>query len=157
MSFRNRTRESTISRHRGTGWTLWPALCIALLTGCTTPGQPETLFDELGGHEGIDRMVDGFILEIANDPRVLPRFEDSNVERFREKITEHFCMIADGPCEYTGDSMVLVHAGMDISSPEFNAVVENLMAAMEQADIPLAAQNRLLARLARLRPEIIRI
>lgn len=157
MIFMNRVQALMISDRRWNGWLAWPVLCVAMLAGCTSVGQQETLFEELGGHQGIDRMVDGFILEIANDPRVLPRFEDSNVERFREKITEHFCMIADGPCEYTGDSMVLVHAGMDISSPEFNAIVEDLMAAMEQADIPLATQNRLLARLARLRPEIIRI
>jgi hemoglobin len=147
-------------KHPGRRWNapaLWLVLCITTLPGCATSGQPPTLFEELGGHNGIDRVVDGFILEIANDPRVLPRFEDSNVARFREKITEHFCMIADGPCEYTGDSMVLVHAGMDITSPEFNAIVENLMAAMEDADIPLAARNQLLARLASLRPEIIRI
>ncbi|MEX1197016.1 MAG: group 1 truncated hemoglobin [Pseudohongiellaceae bacterium] len=145
-------------RNRKKHWVgLRPLILVMALAGCGTTGQSDTLFQELGGHEGIDRIVDEFILEIANDPRVLPRFEDSNVQRFREMITEHFCMVAEGPCEYTGDSMVEIHAGMELSSPEFNAVVEDLIAAMEQSDIPLAAQNRLLARLARLRPEIIRI
>lgn len=96
-------------------------------------------------------------MEIAYDPRVFDRFADSNVQRFREKIIEHFCFIADGPCEYTGDSMVLVHRGMDIDSAEFNAVVEDLIDAMDKAGTPISAQNRLLARLAGLRPQIIGI
>lgn len=160
MIFRSRQQGAAKPdpRPRANGSIFWLILYIVMLAGCTTPsGQTGALFKELGGHEGIDRIVDGFILEIANDPRVLPRFKDSSVERFREKITEHFCMLAGGPCNYTGDSMVQVHAGMGISSPEFNAVVEDLISAMEQLDVPLATQNRLLARLARLRPEIIGI
>lgn len=94
-------------------------------------------------------------MEIANDEQVIDYFADSNVQRFREKMEEHFCAIADGPCEYTGDTMLQVHAGMNISEADFSAVVDNLIVAMYKAEIPIAAQNRLLARLAPLRPEII--
>lgn len=131
---------------------------LVLASACSPFSSPQTtLYEELGGQEAIVSLADHFILEIAFDDRVLPRFMDSNVERFREKIIEHFCWIADGPCLYTGDSMVQVHAGMQISSPEFNAVVENLIAAMDKTGISLPAQNKLLNRLAGLRPEIMGI
>ncbi|MGM0633436.1 MAG: group I truncated hemoglobin [Pseudomonadota bacterium] len=144
-------------RHQRSITTTWVVAGLLLLTACVSSSREQNLFEALGGHTGVEQIVDNFIIEIANDPRVLPRFEDSNVERFRDKITEHFCMITDGPCEYTGDTMVRVHAGMQISSAEFNAVVEDLMDAMDEAGTPVSAQNRLLARLARLRPDIIRI
>ncbi len=119
--------------------------------------QAPLLYDELGGQQGLERIVDNFIMEIARNERVLPFFADSNVERFRDMVTEHFCMIADGPCEYTGDTMIQVHTGMQINEAEFNAVVENLMTAMDDAGVPIGAQNRLLARLAPLRSEIIHL
>ena len=66
-------------------------------------------------------------------------------------------MIANGPCVYTGDSMVQTHAGMNISEAEFNAVVEDLIAAMDTVGVDIGTQNRLLARLATLRPQIVGI
>jgi hemoglobin len=132
------------------------AFVFSLLIGCANTGN-RTLYEEMGGQQAIVQLADHFVMEIASDNRVLPRFLDSSVERFREKIIEHFCWVADGPCEYTGDSMIRVHAGMDISSAEFNAVVENLIAAMDKTGIALSAQNQLLERLALLRPEIMGI
>lgn len=131
-------------------------LAAAVLSSCASNG-PTTLYEEIGGQDTITKLADQFVLEIAYDNRVLPRFMDSNVERFREKIIEHFCWIADGPCVYTGDSMIQVHAGMNINSAEFNAVVENLIAAMDKTGIAVGAQNQLLERLATLRPEIMGI
>lgn len=131
-----------------------------ILGACTTQQAANSegnLYQALGAAQGIEQIADNFVMEIAYDPRVFDRFADSNVERFREKIIEHFCVIADGPCQYTGDSMVLVHRGMNINSAEFNAVVEDLIDAMDKAGTPISAQNRLLERLAGLRPQIIEI
>lgn len=132
-------------------------IILGACTTSTTANGKDSLYQALGAAPGIEQIADNFIMEIAYDPRVFDRFADSNVERFREKIIEHFCYIADGPCEYTGDSMVLVHRGMDINSAEFNAVVEDLIDAMDKAGTPISAQNRLLERLAGLRPQIIEI
>ncbi|OFE13818.1 hypothetical protein PHACT_00475 [Pseudohongiella acticola] len=135
------------------------ALVLSLGACATQPATDadDSLYQALGAEQGIEQIAENFIMEIAYDERIFDRFADSNVQRFREKMIEHLCMVSDGPCEYTGDSMVLVHRGMDINSAEFNAVVENMMEAMDKAGTPLSAQNRLLERLAGLRPEIIEI
>jgi hemoglobin len=151
-----KVRHSLSSANRTTQALL--LCCMLVLTGCGNMTLSDrTLYEDLGQQQGISEIVDLFILEIANDERVLPHFADSNVQRFREMVIEHFCMVADGPCEYTGDSMIDVHAGMQINSAEFNAVVENLITAMDLAGTPIGAQNRLLERLSRLRSEIIHI
>lgn len=64
-------------------------------------------------------------------------------------------MLSRGPCEYTGDPMHVVHKGLNITERQFNAVVEDLQEAMVRLRLPEPAQNRLLARLAPLRGEII--
>ena len=124
------------------------------MSACMAPSDSRSLYQELGGSDGLEQLVDRFIMEIAFDDRVFERFADSNVERFRDKITEHFCVLADGPCVYTGDSMIDTHAGMAISDAEFNAVVENLINALNANGTPIGTQNRLLARLAVLKDEI---
>lgn len=127
---------------------------VLLLTACAS--QPKTtLYDDLGGAPGIDAIVENFIKGIAKDPEIFPYFADSHVSRFREKITEHFCHISDGPCKYTGDNMVDIHIGMDINENHFNRTVDLLYAAMEQENIPHRIQNRLISRLAPLRKDII--
>ena len=125
------------------------------LGACSAVPDEENLYLALGGEQAIAVIVENFILEIARDERIIDHFEVSNVQRFRVMMNEHLCMVADGPCEYTGDSMIDTHAGMGVTESDFNAIVENMMAAMNKAGIPLGPQNRLLARLATFRGEII--
>lgn len=126
-----------------------------LMAACAGAAQEENLFQALGGQEGVNVIVENFIMEIAGDERVIDHFAVSNVERFRSMMREHLCAIADGPCDYTGDSMVDTHVGMGVTEGDFNAIVEDMMAAMNQAGVPIGTQNRLLSRLAELRGEII--
>ncbi len=125
------------------------------LGACSAVPDEENLYLALGGEQAIAVIVENFILEIAGDERIIDHFEVSNVQRFRVMMNEHLCMVADGPCEYTGDSMIDTHAGMGVTEGDFNAIVENMMAAMNKAGIPLGPQNRLLARLATFRGEIL--
>lgn len=126
-----------------------------VLVNCAGVMEGNDLYQALGGHEGIERITENFIMEIAGDDRVIDHFADSNVQRFREKFAEHLCMVVDGPCQYTSDTMVDIHTGMGITEGDFNAVVEDLMAAMNKAKVSIGTQNRVLARLGKLRGEII--
>ena len=129
----------------------------ALLSACSGTQDTENLYTALGGEAGVEEIADNFIMEIANDDRVIAYFEDANVDRFRQFFIEHLCMLTDGPCEYTGDTLVDTHVGMNVTVAAFNAIVEDLMAAMNKADIAIGTQNRLLARMAQLREQIIQM
>jgi hemoglobin len=135
-----------------------PVLTLTvLLSACSGTQHQENLYTALGREAGVAQIADNFIMEIANDERVIAYFEDSNVERFRQFFIEHLCMLSDGPCEYTGDSLIDTHVGMNVTEAAFNAIVEDLMAAMNKADIAISSQNRLLARMAALREKIIQM
>jgi hemoglobin len=129
-------------------------LLAALLSGCQTAPHA-SLFNDLGGLSGITNIVDDFLVGLGSDPRIAHHFAAADPERLREKLIEQFCAESGGGCDYTGDSMRDSHAGMNISRADFNALVEVLIAAMEQQQVPVAAQNRLLQRLAPMHRDIV--
>jgi len=103
----------------------------------------------------MEAIVDNFIQEISHNRKMFEYFERSNAVRFREKFIEHLCMLTGGPCLYTGDSMVDVHTGMQITEHDFNLGVDLLINAMTKADVSHPNQNKVLAILAKMRSEII--
>ena len=125
-----------------------------LLGGCAAPGQ-QNLYQALGGKAKIDEIVDNFINEIAFDEGTYSFFKDSNMRRFKEKLSEQLCVMAQGPCTYTGDSMEQVHTGMNITEAEFNHGVDLFINAMNKADIEHNVQNRLLNKMAKTREQMI--
>lgn len=127
-----------------------------ILNGCSLwHPAPDQLYQQLGGQAGVERVVDGLLDNIARDDRIFPLFRDGNPDRLRSKLIEQVCNLSGGPCAYTGDTMAQSHGGMHITEAQFNALVEDLILAMEREKITVSAQNRLLALLAPMRPEII--
>lgn len=128
---------------------------ILTLSGCQNTHTKASLYQELGGKDKIAEITEHFITEISFNPHIIRYFENSNIDRFEEKLNEHLCAVADGPCDYTGDSMVNVHTGMNINEHHFNLMVELLIDAMTKAGVAHNTQNKVLARLAPMREEII--
>lgn len=133
-----------------------PVLLLLLLSACAQqPPKDDSLYRDLGAMPGITRIVEGMLLNIASDERIVERFRRIDIQRLRNKLIEQFCVEAGGPCTYTGDSMAESHKGQNVSRSDFNALVEDLIKAMDSEGIPVPTQNRLLARLAPMRGEVI--
>ncbi|MBV6752500.1 group 1 truncated hemoglobin [Pseudomonas chlororaphis] len=131
-------------------------MAVLLLAGCAQqPPKDDSLYRDLGERAGITRIVEGMLLNIAHDPRIVERFRKIDIQRLRDKLVEQFCVEAGGPCVYTGDTMAESHKGQNVSRSDFNALVEDLIAAMDTQGIPVPVQNRLIARLAPMRGEVI--
>ena len=126
---------------------------ILVLGGCAS--NSESLYDSLGGKPTVAEIVDNFIDEIQYDQTILPYFEGSDIDRFRRKLEEQICAVSNGPCTYTGDTMEQVHAGMAITERDFNRTVDLLINAMNKAGVSHRLQNRLLARLAPMREDML--
>ncbi|WP_313116970.1 group I truncated hemoglobin [Ectopseudomonas guguanensis] len=132
-------------------------LCLPLLLAACAQQAPreDSLYRALGEEPGIVRIVEGMLLGSARDPRIARHFRDIDIERLREKLIEQLCFESGGPCVYTGDSMEESHKGMRLTPSDFNALVEHLQDAMDAEGVPTPAQNRLLARLAPMRGQVI--
>ncbi len=129
---------------------LYTGFCIMPI-----PASATTLFDDFGGMQTLNAVMEQFVWNLADDARVNHYWAESNIDRFMEKTTEHLCHLMDGPCEYTGDTMARTHKGMQLDDADFYAVSENLIEAMEAVGVPTGAQNRLLKRLVPLFSDIV--
>jgi len=126
-----------------------------MLISCAPSGRQRLLYDELGGQVGIEAIVEALLFKLVDDPRIGHHFANTDILRLREKLIEQICVEAQGPCTYTGDDMRTAHAGRNLTDADFNALVEDLVDAMEARDVPVAAQNRLLKRLAPMHADIV--
>ncbi|WP_414827625.1 group I truncated hemoglobin [Alteromonas sp. H39] len=115
----------------------------------------DSLYNDIGGEAKVAEIVDNFIYEIEYDPTILAYFEGSDIDRFRTKLIEQLCMVTDGPCSYSGDTMEQVHGGMNITETDFNRTVDLLINAMNKAGVSHRHQNRILAELAPMRSQML--
>jgi len=129
-------------------------IAASLLLAATATAQ-NSLYDELGGKDGISNLMADMLYEVAGDERIADQFADSDIDRVHQMLTEQVCEITGGPCTYSGDDMVKVHTGLNITQADMNALVENLIIAMERAEISVSAQNRLLSLLAAMHDEVV--
>lgn len=134
-----------------------PALYVAsfaLFAPLSVSAADATLYEKLGGHDGVTEIISDMFDYILEDPRIADKFENSNIPRVQSFIVEHICSITEGGCEYTGQDMDKSHAGLGIGNKHFNALVEDLQRAMDDNDIPFRTQNKLLAILAPMHGDI---
>lgn len=130
-------------------------IVLLMLLGACTHRPADSLYRDLDELYGITALVDELLDQLVEEQRIVARFADTDIGRFRRQLIDQFCELSGGPCRYTGESMRVVHAGHGIDEAEFNALVETLIAAMNARDIPLGVQNRLLARLAPMQADIV--
>ena len=127
-----------------------------LFLALTTPlWAQDALFDDMGRQPGIDKLVDASVDNYLADPRIKDIFSESNIDRIRAELKDQFCVVAGGPCHYTGHSMEATHKGLHLTNANFNALVEDLQSAMDSCNIPFATQNRFLARLAPYQHQVV--
>lgn len=131
------------------------ALVASLGLPAPHPASAATVFEAVGGMPAIERIVERmFALSLADD-RIKAEFDNINVPRLKGRIAVHLCHVSGGPCEYRGIPMRGAHAGLDLTQRHFNALVENLQAAMDAEGVPFRTQNRLLAILAPMQRDVV--
>ncbi|MGH7467961.1 MAG: group I truncated hemoglobin [Longimicrobiales bacterium] len=123
----------------------------------TTATAPASLYDRLGGLTAITTVVDSFIGRSAADTRINKKFAKSDIPRLRFHLIEQVCNATGGPCDYTGRDMPTAHTNMGVTDGEFDALVENLTATMDQLGVPAAEKNELLGILGPLRAQIVTV
>jgi hemoglobin len=131
-------------------------LVSLLLTSCQSfHSEPDnSLYLQLGERAGIADVVEDLLYLIVDDTRISYQFKGINVTQFHRHLTDQLCELSGGSCQYSGREMRESHAAMGITNTQFNALAENLILAMEENDVPTAAQNRLIKKLLPMYPDI---
>lgn len=133
-----------------------------------------SLFDRLGGEQGIAAIVDDFTPRVLQDPRVNWQRKGvkqggifrrdrtvawnptpENVAILKKHLIQFLALATGGPAEYDGSEMKSVHASMRIGNPEFDAAIGDIKASLDKLQIPNKEQKELLAIIESTRPQIV--
>lgn len=134
--------------------------------------QPRTLYERIGGAEGVARIVDEITERVIADPRV--NFERSNVRegflrgkyepweataenigRFKQHMIEFISLAAGGPAGYTGRDLRSLHQGMKITNAEFDAMVGDIKVSTDKLGLGTREKRDLLAIIETTRKQIV--
>jgi hemoglobin len=116
-----------------------------------------TLYERLGGMDAITAVVEKFRDTVAADDRINLKFARTDLARLRKMLIDQVCEATGGPCHYNGRSMKEAHAGMKVTSGEFDALVADLVQTLKQFKVPGREQDELLAILGPLKSEIVEV
>ena len=116
-----------------------------------------TLFERLGGLDAIEAVVDSFVARCAGDDRINGKFARTDIPRLKKMLVDQVCEATGGPCTYAGRDMATTHDGMGVTAGEFDALVEDLVATLDEFDVPKAEQDELLGLLGPMRSDIVEI
>jgi hemoglobin len=134
-----------------------------------------SLYERLGGENGIKMIVDDFVARLLADPRV--NFERKGIKRggfnLRSsqsmawsptadniaKLKTHFiqfmAVATGGPAHYGGEEMRQAHTGRHITNDEFDAAVGDLKATLDKLRCGDKEQKELIAVVESTRPEVV--
>jgi hemoglobin len=113
------------------------------------------LYVAFGGKKGLDAIALDVVLRSKRDPRISKYFEKTNAQGLADALAEQFCFLLGGPCVYSGATMAKAHKDMGIRTADLLALVETLQDAMDEAKIPYATQNKLVALLAPMNRDVV--
>jgi hemoglobin len=116
-----------------------------------------SLFERLGGKDGITAVIDAFVGRCAADNRINGKFARTDIARLKANLIDQVCEATGGPCTYTGRDMRTTHDGMAVTGGEFEALVEDLVATLDQFGVGEAEKSELLSALAPMRADIVEV
>jgi len=114
-----------------------------------------SLFERLGGNEGITAIANDVIDNHVANKTVANRFAQSDIPALKHAAATFFIAGTGGANVYKGKDMLATHKGMNISAIEFTAVLDDALAALEKNNIGQREQEEVLYVLYSMRSEII--
>ena len=115
----------------------------------------KSLYDRLGGKDAITAVVDKFLTNVIADDRINGFFKNADAANLKKQLVDQICHASGGPCTYEGKDMKTAHAGMGIKEADFNALVEDLVKALDEFKVPEDAKSDLLAALGGMKGDIV--
>lgn len=114
-----------------------------------------SLYQRLGGYEGIRKIAEDVWAQHISNPAVKARYANSDGEEITRLVTEFVCWGTGGPENYTGKTMYEAHKTMNINEREFLAVVDDVMFALKENNVGAQETNELLGMLFSLKDEVL--
>lgn len=111
----------------------------------------KSLYDRLGGIYPIATVVDSFIdILLVNDvlnanPAINEARKRVPTPGLKYRVTTLVCQVTGGPCVYNGRSMKDAHAHLNITEPEWQAMLSDFRRVLNNYGVPEQEQKELIA------------
>ena len=122
--------------------------------------KEKSLYDRLGGKKAIAAVVDEFVGRVAADKRINAFFsatasDPARLKTFKGNLVDQICQASGGPCKYKGKDMKSAHMGMGVSGSDFDALVEDLVGALDTFKVGAHEKEQLLGALGPMKTDIV--
>lgn len=118
----------------------------------------KSLYERLGGYDGITVFVNNLLPRLKNDSQ-LGRFwknrGDDGIEREKQLLVDYLCSKAGGPVYYTGRDMKTSHKGMKISESDWDVFFGHAGATMQYLQVPEQECNDVVEFVSSLKKDIV--
>ena len=115
----------------------------------------QSLFERLGGQEGIEAVVDALLVNIGADSRIKHYFNNLNQVRFKTNNVAFLCEKTGGPCSYTGGEIKKVHKSLQVTSEDFDAMMEDVGKTLDEKGVAEADKKELMDIMASSKADIV--
>ncbi len=115
----------------------------------------DTLYTQLGGQEGIGKVVTTFYDKVLADPLINHFFKNTNMNRQIRHQTLFISWVTGGPNQYSGKGMAKAHEGMNLQEEHFGAVANHLVSSLEEFGVQPQQIDQVVAKLLTMKDEIL--
>jgi len=126
----------------------------ASTSSSSSAGGP-SLYERLGRRPAIDAVMHTFVGNVGHDKRINVRFLLVDMDVLQAQLTDQVCAASGGPCTYAGREMKVLHAPMHVRGAEFDAMGEDMLAALKTHGVPERETKELLAIVGSTRADIV--
>jgi len=134
------------------------AVALGFVTACGGATPEPSLYDRLGGVEGIRPVVDSTVANVAGDERINAFFaglDEAKAAVLKDHLVNLLCRETGGGCTYTGRDMRTAHAGLELTEANFEALLEDVAKALDEHGVPQAEKDEMLGVLGRMRNDVL--
>ena len=134
------------------------ALAVASAGAMAQQMGADSFYKRLGGYDAIAAVTDDFLGRLVSDPGLGKFFSghsNDSKKRIRQDVVDFLCGATGGPCQYNGRDMKTAHAGLGITSAEWDAGVKHLVATLDKFKVPQKEKDDLLAAASGLKKDIV--
>jgi hemoglobin len=117
--------------------------------------KEKSLYDRLGGKKAIKAVVDEFVSNVGADTKINHFFAHTDLKHLKMMLVDQICAATGGPCKYKGKDMKSAHKGMGITEADFNALVGDLVTALDKFKVGEKEKNELLGALGGMKGDIV--
>ena len=126
------------------------------MTGCAMQQtNSASLYSRIGGKPMLAMISSETIDIIANNPKTMRSFDGVKLQPIKDSITDFLCVKTGGQCVYEGETMVNSHTEAEITSAEFELMVQVMRDVLDANRIADREKNELLRILAPMKKEIV--